>query len=106
MPDFTVDIDGLNGLQKNLDRTEENIDNAARKLAEAAPDSIGSDELDEACADFYDSRKEGLGEIDEVVGDIKKGLSKAAEAYAEVEQGINDSLQKMRNSIDDIDVGL
>lgn len=104
MPDFTVDIDGLSGLQKDLERTGENIDNAARKLADASPDSIGSDELDEACTDFYDSWKEGLSEINEVVGDVKKGLAHAAQAYAEIDQGIRDALLRMRTTIENIEV--
>lgn len=104
MPDFTVDVDGLNGLQKDLERTGENIDNAARELADASPDTIGSDELDEACADFYDSWKNGLGEINEVVGDVKKGLSHAAQAYAEIDKGIRDALQQMQTTIDNVEV--
>lgn len=101
MPDFTVDIDGLNGLQKDLERTGENIDSASGNLAHASPESIGSDELDEACADFYDAWQEGLGEINEVVGDIKKGLKEAAEAYDKLDEEIRKGLVKMQERIDD-----
>lgn len=104
MPDFTVSINGLEGLRSNLDRTRENIDNATRRLADLGPDSIGSDELDEACATFRDDWEDGLGELAEAADKIEKGLEKSIEAYKHIEQGISDSLRQMRDSLENLDV--
>jgi hypothetical protein len=100
MPDFTVDIGGLDALGKKLDRTSENIDNATRKLADASPESIGSDELDEACADFRDVWDGGLGEIRDAVSSIKEGLDSAMKSYAELENGIEAELAKMAGDLE------
>ncbi|WP_034267479.1 hypothetical protein [Haloechinothrix halophila] len=67
MPDFTVDIGGLDALGKNLDRTNENLDHATKRLADLGPDSIGPDILDEACAGFRDDWEEGVDKLREAV---------------------------------------
>ncbi|MCP2252246.1 hypothetical protein LY13_000985 [Prauserella aidingensis] len=59
MTDFTVDVGGLDALGKDLDRTCDNIDTATKKLADAAEDSIGTAELDEACENFRSDWEEG-----------------------------------------------
>ncbi|WP_116050387.1 hypothetical protein [Amycolatopsis palatopharyngis] len=105
MPDFTVDIGGLDALGKNLDRTSENIDNATRKLADASPGSIGSDELDEACADFREIWDGGLGEIRDAVAAIKEGLDAAIKGYAELENGIEAELAKMATNLESMGAG-
>ncbi|RZQ62746.1 hypothetical protein [Amycolatopsis suaedae] len=102
MPDFTVDIGGLEALQKNLNRTKENIDGATKKLDVLGPDSIGSDELDEACADFREDWEEGLEEIKEAVEQIAEGLDKAMQSYHEVEEGIRENLRKMAEQTADL----
>lgn len=100
MPDFTVDIGGLDALRKNLERAKENIEGATKKLADLGPDSIGSDDLDEACTDFREDWEEGLEELKEATEQIGEGLDKAIQGYAEVENGIRDSLQQMSAGVE------
>jgi hypothetical protein len=99
MPDFTVDIGGLTALGKNLDRTVDNIDQALNKMDSIGPDSIGPDDLDGACADFTSDWEGGLGKIREAVSAIKAGLDAAIKGYAELEDGLKDSLTKMADDV-------
>lgn len=99
MPDFTVDIGGLDALSRNLDRTSENIDSATRKLAALGPDSIGPDSLDEACADFRSDWEEGLDKLRVAVGEVRDGVDQAKQAYAELENSLRESLAKMAQDI-------
>lgn len=99
MADFTVDIGGLDALQKNLDRSSENIDTATKQLADLAPGDLGPQALDQACADFRSDWKGGLGEIRDAVSAIWEGLDYAKNAYSEVEHVINTNLHEMAGSI-------
>lgn len=99
MPDFTVDIGGLDALQKNLDRSSENIDAATKHLADLAPGDLGPQALDEACADFRADWKGGLGELSDAVSAIWAGLDNAKKAHSEIEHGIGQSLREMADSI-------
>ncbi|GAA1238765.1 hypothetical protein GCM10009676_24190 [Prauserella halophila] len=100
MADFTVDVGGLEALGTDLDRTCENIDTATKKLADAAKDSIGTAELDEACEDFRSEWEEGLSKLREAVDEIRGGLSEAQKAYADVEGDLRASLGKMAQGVE------
>lgn len=99
MPDFTVDIGGLDALGKNLDRTNENLDHATKRLADLGPDSIGPDMLDEACADFRSDWEEGLDKLREAVEEMKGGLDGAKKVYAEIEEGLRGAFAQMDSDI-------
>jgi hypothetical protein len=100
MPDFTVDIGGLDALGKNLDRTVENIDEALKRMKDLGPDSVGPDSLDQACADFKSDWEGGLGKIREAVDGISGGVNEAMQGYAELEDGLEESLTGMANDIE------
>ncbi|NKQ52993.1 hypothetical protein HFP15_08880 [Amycolatopsis sp. K13G38] len=102
--DFTVDVGGLDALGKNLDRTTENIDGATKRLADLGPDSIGPDDLDEACEDFRADWEEGLDKLREAVSEIRDGLDKAKQGYAEIENDLQGSLAKMAQAIGSAEV--
>ncbi|WP_222844429.1 hypothetical protein [Saccharomonospora sp. CUA-673] len=99
-----MDVGGLEALQKNLTRVKENIDGATKRLDGLRPDSVGSDELDEACGDFRDSWKEGLEKLEEAVEEVDEGLGQAVKGYRDVEEGIRDSLKDMRDGVDDLNL--
>lgn len=99
MPDFTVDIDGLDALGKNLDRTNENLDQATKRLADLGPDSIGPDVLDEACAEFRDDWEEGLDKLRDAVEEMKGGLDGAKKTYAEIEEGLREAFTQMESDV-------
>ncbi|MEV6897231.1 hypothetical protein [Amycolatopsis sp. NPDC051372] len=105
MPDFTVDIGGLQALGKNLDRVGENIEQATKRMEDVGPDSIGPDDLDEACADFTSDWAGGLKKIKEAVSGIKGGLDNAVQGYAELEEGLKGSLQHMAAKIEEATAG-
>ncbi|MGH3466232.1 MAG: hypothetical protein ACRDQF_00685 [Thermocrispum sp.] len=99
MPDFTVDLDGLDALSKNLNRTSDNIDEATRKLDDLGPDSIGPDDLDEACATFRADWQEGLDKMREAIEELKGGLDAARKLYAEIDAAFEDGFQKMEANV-------
>lgn len=99
MPDFTVDIDGLDALGKNLDRTSSNIDQATKRLDDLGPDSIGPDVLDEACADFREDWEEGLDKLREAVDEMRGGLDGAKRTYAKIDNGLREAFAKMESDI-------
>jgi hypothetical protein len=93
--DFTVDIGGLDALAKNLDRTVENIDGATKRLEDLGPESIGPEDLDEACEDFRSDWEEGLDKIAEAVKNVRGGIDATKQAYADLEAAITQELTKM-----------
>lgn len=99
MSGYFVDLGGLDALGKNLQRAVDNIDDATRKLKDVGPDSIGPDDLDEACSDFRDSWDDGLQKIREGVDGVKGGLDKAMQGYAELDTKIKGSLQRMQGQL-------
>ena len=94
MPDFTVDIGGLDALSKNLDRCADNIDSATKRLDDLGPDSIGPDDLDEACADFRADWAEGLDKLRDAIGKIKGGLDGSRQCYADLENALAEGFAK------------
>lgn len=99
MPDFSVDIGGLDALSKNLQRTIDNTDSATKRLEKAGTDSLGPEFLDEACSDFRSDWKEGLDKVREAVDKIKDSMNAAKKDYAELEESINKNLEKMESAI-------
>ncbi|TWG08342.1 WXG100 family type VII secretion target [Saccharopolyspora dendranthemae] len=95
MPDFTVDVGGLDALSKNLDRTTENIEGATKRIKDLGTGSLGPAELDEACADFRADWEEGLDKLREAVDQVKGALDASRQTYAELDSKIAESLQKM-----------
>lgn len=63
MSDLTVAIDGWDALGKNLERAKENLDGALEAMEDIGPDSIGPDDLDDACAEFRDDWERGLDKV-------------------------------------------
>lgn len=100
MTDFTVDIGGLDALEKNLVRAKDNLGDALKSMEDIGPDSIGPDDLDEACADFREDWERGIKKIGECVGKITEALSAAKGKYAEFENAIEQNLAKMQHSIE------
>lgn len=100
MPDFTVDIDGLDALGKNLERAKENLDGALKAMEDIGPDSIGPDDLDDACAEFRDDWERGLDKVGECVQKITDALKQARKNYAEIENALTDGFTKMRETVE------
>ena len=99
MSDFTVSIEGLTGLNKNLERAKENIDGALKAMEDIGPDSIGPDDLDEACAEFREDWQRGIGKIGEAVDKITEALGRTRDQYAELEEALNEGFTKMTDDI-------
>ncbi len=99
MPDFTVDVGGLDALSKNLDRTVENIDAALQRMKDLGPDRLGPSNLDQACADFKSDWEGGLDKLREAVDGIKGAVDQAVQGYSELETGLEETLRKMKADI-------
>lgn len=100
MSDFTVDIEGLDALGTNLDRAKENLDSALKAMEDIGPDSIGPDDLDDACAEFRDDWERGIDKIGECVDKITEGLRGARKGYAEIENAFTEGFTEMREAME------
>jgi hypothetical protein len=100
MPDFTVDIDGLNALGRNLDRCGDNLDGALKAMQDVGPDTLGNEDLDDACAEFREDWEYGLEQIRKCVKGIKENLDKTKQAYGELEGVLTSGFQQMRQKMD------
>jgi hypothetical protein len=100
MSEFTVDIGGLDALGKNLNRAKENIDGALKAMEDIGPDSVGPDELDDACAEFREDWERGIKKLGECVGKITDALGTAKGKYAEFETALQDNLTKMKHAVE------
>ncbi|QWF84219.1 hypothetical protein [Amycolatopsis sp. CA-230715] len=100
MPDFTVDIGGLDVLGKNLNRAKENLDGALKSMEDIGPDSIGPDDLDEACADFREDWERGIRKMGDCVAKITEALGAAKGKYADFENSLRDNLTKMAQKVE------
>lgn len=101
MPDFTVDIDGLVALGKNLNRTADNLDEASKRLDDLGPDSIGPDDLDEATEDFRSDWEEGLDKLRDATESLKGGVDGACQRYAAIEQALTNAFKQMEADVRD-----
>ncbi|RCW45157.1 hypothetical protein DFQ14_103121 [Halopolyspora algeriensis] len=100
MSDFTVDIGGLEAMEKNLDRAKDNLGSALKAMEDIGPDSIGPDSLDEACAQFREDWQRGIGEIGECVDKITTGLGQAKNQYQQLESALQDGFAKMHEAVE------
>ncbi len=105
MSDFTVDIDGLEALGKDMERARDNLDSALKAMEDIGPDSIGPDNLDDACAEFRDDWDRGLNKIRECVEQITEALKNARKSYAEIEDAISGGFTEMRAAMEDATQG-
>ncbi|SDP02408.1 hypothetical protein SAMN04487905_101478 [Actinopolyspora xinjiangensis] len=105
MSDFTVDIESLDAMEKNLNRAEENLRSALKAMDDIGPHSIGPDELDEACAEFRDDWQHGIDEIGECVKKITEALGSAKKQYQELENAITEGFTRMREAIESGEAG-
>lgn len=100
MPDFTVDIGGLDALVKNIDRSAENIDTVTKRLANLETNEVGPEDLERACSDFRDDWKDGLGEMEDAMDEVREGLEGAKGSYQDIEDTIAENLKKMEDRLD------
>ncbi|MCE7007909.1 hypothetical protein LWC34_34570 [Kibdelosporangium philippinense] len=99
MPDYTVDLNGLDALGKNLDRCGENLDGALKSMEDVGPDTLGNDDLDDACEEFREDWEYGLSEIRKIVKGIKENLDASKQNYAELENALSNAFSTMRDKI-------
>lgn len=92
--DYTVDLNGLSGLDKNLKRTSENIDKATKRLKDEGPDKIGPDSLDSACSDFRSEWETGLDKLKDAIKGVRGKLDECVKEYAKAEEDISKNLAK------------
>ncbi len=99
MPDFTVDVGGLDALSKNLRRCVESLNGALTAMRDVGPESLGAEDLDQACADFREDWEYGLSKIREFVDNLGEGLDKVRQNYAEVEAALSKGFSSMRDQL-------
>jgi uncharacterized protein YukE len=93
MSDFSVDVDGLAQLVKDLQGCADDLDHGLKALHEAGAAGLGFDFLDDSCRHFQDKWEYGLKKVRECVKTLHEGLDTAQQNYAQTEQGLAGSMK-------------
>jgi hypothetical protein len=91
---YQVDLGQMGTLITTLQQAKEQMTNANKALAESSPNDLGSRDIDAAGGEFQDRWKYGIGKIAEFSSAVVDGLTKAKQAYAEVETNTVEALAK------------
>ncbi|MCL6672723.1 WXG100 family type VII secretion target [Streptomyces panaciradicis] len=87
---FKVEISELDGLVRELHRSQEEMRSALSALRDTGPKTTGSKELDNACDEFHDSWDDAITKIAEGTQSIEDGLKKTRDTYRDVESALRD----------------
>ncbi|MCU1681532.1 MAG: hypothetical protein JWQ81_2271 [Amycolatopsis sp.] len=82
---YQVDLNEMGTLITTLQQAKDRMTDANKALGDSTPSDMGSREIDSAGAEFQDRWKYGIGKIAEFSGAVVDGLTKAKQAYADVE---------------------
>ena len=82
---YRVDLDQMGTLITTLQQAKEQMTNANKALGESSPNDMGSRDIDAAGGEFQDRWNYGIGKIAEFSGAVVDGLTKAKQAYADME---------------------
>ncbi|MYW69526.1 hypothetical protein GTY65_36490 [Streptomyces sp. SID8379] len=88
MGQYQTDIDGLGQFLKVLQSATEDLDRARTALNRIGGNSLGTDELDDACDDFQDSWGYGAKKIREGIEAVSEGVKANKQAYEAVEEAV------------------
>jgi hypothetical protein len=75
-------------------------------MEDIGPDSIGPDDLDDACADFREDWQRGIDKMGKGLGKIAEALKGTRKDYAELEQALTDGFTKMQQRVDHGQAGM
>ncbi|MER6016018.1 WXG100 family type VII secretion target [Streptomyces bluensis] len=87
---FKVEISELDGLVRELHRSQDEMRAALTALRDTGPKTTGSKELDNACDEFHDSWDDAITKIAEGTQAIEDGLKKTRDTYRDVETALRD----------------
>lgn len=99
MDGFTVDVGDLASLRTDLDRARDHLGGALGAMRDVGAMSLGTGDLDRACAEFQQSWAHGLRKISECVGVVRAGIDGTRESYADVERVLTDGLGRLRGAM-------
>ena len=98
MADFyKVDLDVLGRMTETLQDAGEEMGQALQALGGEDGGQIGPSVLTSAAGDFQNTWKYGLGQLAAAIKECTEGIDKVRTAYADTEQGVAQSLQKISN---------
>ncbi|MGY0490410.1 hypothetical protein [Streptomyces sp. WG-D5] len=88
MGQYQTDIGQLGQFLKVLESATEDLDRARTALNRIGENSLGTEELDEACDDFQDSWEFGAKQIRDGIKELSKGVKANKQAYEAVEDAV------------------
>ncbi|MDH6143595.1 hypothetical protein P3T35_005630 [Kitasatospora sp. GP30] len=92
MSDFTVDVNALAQLSKDLQGCADGLDHRLKALHDAGAGGLGFDFLDGSCKHFQGKWEYGLKKVQECVKTLHEGLDQAQQNYVQTEQGLASGL--------------
>lgn len=80
-PDLKVDDDKMRLLVHRLRESDDRMQGAVRRLEKAGPKGLGTEALDEACAEFQGQWENGIDKIGKATRKVTDGLRSALELH-------------------------
>ncbi|MGW7054535.1 WXG100 family type VII secretion target [Streptomyces sp. NPDC054888] len=87
---FKVEVSELDGLVRELRRSQEEMRAALKALRDTGPKTTGSKELDNACDEFHDSWDDAIKKIADGTQVIEDKLKQTRDTYRDAEAAIRD----------------
>ena len=93
---FAVEDDALNRLATALNEVSGAAEGAANSLKDAGAGSLGTGELDDACAKFQKEWSYGLGQLKKSVDAVRQQVVDTAKTYDQVDEAVRQALNEFR----------
>jgi signal transduction histidine kinase len=84
---YKIDTDRLETMQRRLDECDDRMRAAINRLKKVGPQGLGTESLDEACAEFQEQWDNGIGQIAKASEKASRGLKAAIDSYRANEDG-------------------
>jgi hypothetical protein len=97
--DFTVELEALGALGKDLQSCGETLGGALDALKQAGDGGLGRHSLDDACEEVQGDWRHGLSLVKECSEKLAGGVQDSAKAYAQVEDKTAESFTKVAGQL-------
>lgn len=96
---FQVDLEVLQQFVSALRQSDEHTQTAMKAMASADATQIGTDALNSAADNFQKTWHYGVQQIGSMIKDTTDGVTKARDAYQQVEDGVGKALNEIKSKL-------
>ncbi|MGH3416066.1 MAG: hypothetical protein ACRDSS_06345 [Actinocrinis sp.] len=95
---FQVDLDVLQRMTKTLKDAGDQMDSALKAMSTTQAGVIGTDAINGAANHFQSTWHYGLGQLTQMIKETNEGVTKAHDAYKQVDDAIGDAMSKINST--------